>query len=297
MYCQKCGYFLAENARLCPQFGNQIVKASPEHSDEVADEPMQSPPAEAPVAPEVTADPVAPIATAPSFAGSATQIMYPPIYMPPVKPKMSAGKKVGIIFGIVGAVMVLAVCGVLLLPKLLISTEELLAQGNYEKAYAYAKEEEKADIVTENLIAVVCKEVVDGLKDPSSFELRKAWYDEEKQHLILKVSGKNSYGGVVSNYWYYTYDEEDKQYSLYVTLSDLEDEKTYSWDDTDERMEKVLKNLARKVVKEMIADDTLAIKKESVTRINDLFANDLLENVELLSVANIGAGSKDSYTS
>lgn len=168
------------------------------------------------------------------------------------------------------------------LPKLFVSTSDLLAEGNYRKAYDKAKKDEKDEILDENLIATVSYMAVESLKDPESFILRNAWYNKSDKRIVLEVSGNNSYGAKVTGYWYYTYDEEEQTYELYTSLSSLSDEKTYSSDTYSERIEKILKNAARKVVKDMINDDSIKMKKESIENINNLFEKEILDDIELL---------------
>ena len=60
--------------------------------------------------------------------------------------------------------------------KLMVSVEDLCAEGKYIEAYKKAKAEEKMDVLSENVIAVLSQESSDLLKDPSSLVLRNAWY-------------------------------------------------------------------------------------------------------------------------
>lgn len=184
------------------------------------------------------------------------------------------------------AVVAVALLGVFLLPKLFVSAEDLMAEGDYEKAYSVASGDERDEVLNENLIAYLCIEVADGLKDRSSFELRDAWYDKSDQRIVLQVGGKNSVGGVVTNFWYYTYDSDSQEYGLYCTVSDLDEEEIYSWDDVSESLEKMLYNSARETISEIISDSSIKLSKTSVKNINNLFQNDLLDSVELIVVDN-----------
>lgn len=174
------------------------------------------------------------------------------------------------------------VAALFLAPKIFKSPEDYIAVGNYEQAYNVAKGDAREAIVKENLIAFISKDIPDSLKDPSSFSLREAWYDEVDQAIVLYVSGANSYGAKISNYWYYTCDSDDGVYELYVTLSSLEKEETKSWDDESDVLMKILENAARDRVKRMIADSSLKLDKTSIQNINKLFEEGLLEEVELL---------------
>lgn len=58
----------------------------------------------------------------------------------------------------------------------MVSVEDLCAKGKYIEAYKKAKAEEKMDVLSENVIAVLSQKSSDLLKDPSSLVLRNAWY-------------------------------------------------------------------------------------------------------------------------
>lgn len=192
---------------------------------------------------------------------------------------------------IIAAVIALAVivAGVLLAPKIFVSVEELCAQGNYEKAYEKASGSEKNDVAVENLAAFYSDYASDNLKDPSSFSLRDAYYNlheyegEVTPHLVLYLSGANSYGASVSSYWLFTYDDESGEFEYYTSVSDLSDEETSKYDDTDEIIEKILKNLARDYIKEAMSSG-IKLDKGAVKNINNLFEEGTLYEVELLDV-------------
>ena len=158
-----------------------------------------------------------------------------------------------------------------------------MEKGDYQTAYKIANSSAKEDVLRENIIAVISEDCIDSLKDSSSFELRDAWIrvNDSSKVIILQVAANNSYGNKVVNYWYYSYDKEDKEYSLYTTFSDFSEEKSYSWDDSSEKLEKALKNLAKTTAKTVMSDG-IKIKDESIDNINQLFANDILEDIDLI---------------
>lgn len=158
-----------------------------------------------------------------------------------------------------------------------------LAEGNYEKAYNVAEGNEKDAVIKENLIAYLASDIPDGLKNPESFVLRNAWYDETIQAAVLEVSATNSYGGRVPCYYFFFYDYEWNQGP---SLSDLEDEKIYSWDDYNDIYEKTLNNSVRKIMRGIIGDSSLKLEKDSIKNINHLFEEDILDDVKLLDVGN-----------
>lgn len=190
------------------------------------------------------------------------------------------GLKKYLVIGVVG--VLLAVSLITFVPKLFVSHEQYLSEGNYTQAYKKASKSDKESVLIENLIAVICAEAKDNLKNPESFKLRDGWYDKEDNKIVLSIQGTNSYGGDVASYWYYTFDKSDVEYQLYTTMSDFDEEKTYSWDDTSEYLEKILKNAAKKTVKEIISDDSNKLDKSLVKRINELNDNNLLDSVEII---------------
>lgn len=193
---------------------------------------------------------------------------------------------------LVAAVAVLAViiAAVSLAPKIFVSVEDLCAEGNYAKAYEKASEDEKLEIRAENAAAVQSAFSADNLKDPNSFSLRDAYYKEgvsddgsTNKQLVLYISGANSYGANVSSYWLYTWDDDDKEWSYFASVSDLEEEEYSKYDDEDEKLEKLLNNIARTSI-ENTMDDGIKLSKDAIKRINNMFENDILDDVELIEV-------------
>lgn len=123
---------------------------------------------------------------------------------------------------------------------------------------------------------------MDSLKDAESFDLREAWYSSTHS-VVMKVAANNSFGNTVINYWYYTWDEDDEEYSLLTSVSSLEDDTIYSWDTTSERLEKAVDNLARTAMKGIMTS-AYAIPEKDVDNINDLFEKGLLDDVELIDL-------------
>ena len=203
--------------------------------------------------------------------------------------KMNAPKEKSLIKVIVGAVLVatVIVAGVLVVPKLFVSVEDLCAQGKYEEAYEKAEGDEKLEIKIENAVAVQSAFCVDNLKDPDSFVLREAFYYEDDSvytdSMVLYVSGANSYGAKVSSYWLFTYDPEECEWSYQCSLADLSQEEVSSYDDEDESFEKAMNNLYRVRIKSTIQYGT-ELGKDAVKRINTMFEQDILDEVELLDV-------------
>lgn len=197
--------------------------------------------------------------------------------------KINQNKKKMVTIGLVGIVFIVGLIALLkIIPPLLVSVEEHLSLGEYEKAYEKAKtEDERKMVLIENIIAKTSYEIHDNLKDPTSFNLSHVYYDGEDE-IVFEIIAKNSYGGNVTNYYDYRYDEDDKKYVLYCYLSSLETEKTYSSDDYSERLEKILKNVVRKTVQGILSDSSKKLDDKIVDRINNLFKEGKLRDVELI---------------
>lgn len=191
-------------------------------------------------------------------------------------------KKVIATFAVFFMLIGLILAGKTFIPQIFVSTSDLLAEGNYKKAYSKAKKNQKDDVLLENLISYECKEAVNNLKDPSSFQLREAWYDKENSCFVLSISGKNGMGGAATSYWYYKYSEEDNEYQLITAISDLDKEEYSYFDDAEDKLEKVLNNAARDAIKDIIYQKDYEVDNSTVKNINGLHKKDILQDVKLL---------------
>lgn len=181
-----------------------------------------------------------------------------------------------IIIGAAVAVVAI-VLAIVLIPMMIVTTEELLAEGNYVEAYEKADANEKDDILAENVIAVLSQESSDGLKDPSSFVLRDAYFyafihedGDIGGYAVLYISGANSYGAKVSSYWAYTLGD-DQEWN-YIGSVDV------SYDEDDDDWEDML----TKIIVQAGMEKGTKLSKEQVNRINDLFEADLLYTVDAI---------------
>ena len=135
------------------------------------------------------------------------------------------------------------------------------------------------------MIAVLCKKIVENYKDPSSFELRDAWFSESPKSIVMKTGGKNSYGGIVFSYDYFTYNEDEKKYELYCSVSDLQEEKIYNYSDSiSEQTKKYARNFARLCISGIISNDDNKLANNAIDNINNLYKSNLIDNVELLNI-------------
>ncbi|MCF0187581.1 MAG: zinc-ribbon domain-containing protein, partial [Bacteroidaceae bacterium] len=197
------------------------------------------------------------------------------------------GKTIGIIVAILAVVCVLAI---LFLPKIFVSVDDLCAQGNYEKAYAKASVDERMKIRAENAVAVQSSFSAENLKDPSSFELKNAYYKEGKnddgtdsKQLVLTIRGANSFGGKATNYWLYLWDDDGNEWEYRGAVADLSAEEASKYDDEDESREKILNNLVRLVIQKTM-DEGITLGKDAVERINVLYEEGVLDDVKLLGI-------------
>ena len=304
MKCQNCGAEV--NSKFCPNCGAQVQEPEQQQQTQppIEQQPInENPPVQEqppvqyayphpPQQPPVSQEPI-PNNQPPMIQQPVPAYPYgQPVYQPPKKKGLQWWHILLIVLGVVVGGLILFGVVSLSLPN----TEELLAKGDYKAAFSRAKDDEKDEVLKENLIAYICKDIPDKMKDPSSFVLRQAWYDPNGQDVVIEVGGTNSYGGVISNYWYYRYDEDDQEYSLWCTISDMDEEEITSYDDTEEKLEKLLKNAARIVIRRMVNDSSMEMDKNGVKRINQHFENEQLEDVELLEEIsrNLGGSSKSA---
>lgn len=191
-----------------------------------------------------------------------------------------------IVIGVILAVII----AIFLIPKLSVSVDDLCTQGNYIKAYDKAKGDEKLEIKAESIVAERSSFSADNLKDPSSFKLRDAYYEETTNddgeligRVVLYISGANSYGANVSSYWLYTWDDEDRCWDYFCSVSELTAEEFSDYDDDDEKWEKLIDNIGRLSIKSAMADG-IKLDKDAIKRINDMFEKDILDDVEPIAM-------------
>ncbi len=172
--------------------------------------------------------------------------------------------------------------GILIVPRIFARPEKFLAIGDYEKAFKVAKsDEEKDKVLLENVIASHSKEIQQKLKDPTSFKLKNVYYNGTTE-IVYEVVAKNSYGTEVTNYYDYRYSTTKKYFTLFVYLPTLTDETLYTTDTNDKKFEKAIKNAVRNTVRKMIKDENMKQDDKLVERINKLFKENKLKDVELI---------------
>lgn len=171
----------------------------------------------------------------------------------------------------------------IILPKIFISYQELLEQGEYEKAYRRASKEEKEIVLYENIIAEQCEIIKGDLKNPDSFVLNNVWIsNDESKRIVLDIGGTNSYGGIVNSYYLITYDKDEKKYEKMIGVSDFDHEETSYYDTKSEALEKILKNACKTAIYDIINNDENKIKSGIEERINKLNKDGKLKNISLI---------------
>ena len=117
---------------------------------------------------------------------------------------------------LIPVLIILIVSGILLItalnrppvvtPQLL---EAVLDKAMYQEAMDIASQEEKPQVLRENLAAFLCRDVPGYLSNPSTFTLERAWVDIDGRQGLLYGKGDD-----VTQYWLFTYDPETRLYPL-----------------------------------------------------------------------------------
>lgn len=194
--------------------------------------------------------------------------------------KISGAKNKKMIVVVIFAVVAIVV-GALLIPKAFVSVDNLCAQGNYDKAYSKASENEKLNVLAENVIAVLSKKTIDNLKNPTSFVLHGGYYDCQydtderkfRQQAVLYVYAANGYGEIIGNYWFYAYDFDEDEWKFWGTCASLD----LDSDDDDYLISVFCKGNMEK-------EETTVLSKSQISNINTMFQNKTLDNVDLIDV-------------
>ena len=155
----------------------------------------------------------------------------------------------------------------------------LIENGDFSSAYEYANDAEKTDVLAANLASHISADIVNSLKDPSSYTLREVWIEGE--FVVLKVGGSNSFGGQVNNYWLYGY-QDDGSYEHFTVISDLEEETISRFDTESEIEQKLIDNAARVAIQIVISKPEDEVSSTAVNWTNLLFSNKGFDDVELL---------------
>ena len=164
--------------------------------------------------------------------------------------------------------------------------------GKFEDALQLAETTEQKDMISfVNGIAYMFKtDCLDSLKDSDSFVLKKAWYGGRTNGIALQIQASNSYGQPVQNYYYFDYSSSKGRFEYDNSVSSLEDETVYRYDDLEERLEKYLDNATRRSLRRLTVE-SYAIDSDVVDAINNLFKATKFKDIALapdLSIKEFG---------
>lgn len=157
------------------------------------------------------------------------------------------------------------------------SVDGLCAQGNYVKAYEMASGIEKKQVVAENVIAVLSKDVANKLTDPSSFVLldgyHYAWTDDGPLpgHAVLYLSCAEE-NETYNYYALYIYDSDEATWGFRVAYSTIEES------DDDSSLDTVFKVFINSTI-----NNGDKLSQDQVQRINNKFKNHTLDEIELIN--------------
>lgn len=188
------------------------------------------------------------------------------------------------------------ITGVTFIPKLFIPYDTYMAEGDYQKAYNRAGDDEKKLVIKENIAAIVASLTKESFKDSNSFVLREVYVEENMKNVVLKEQGSNSYGGTVSGYVWYQWDDKSAEFKSMGSCNNFETEEFYSWDDTDDKLEKLANNLVKSHVKTVISEKKLQMESAVAERINELNKNGKLESIKLLDETKAILEKEDNST-
>ncbi len=168
--------------------------------------------------------------------------------------------------------------------KVLNKFEGNILKSQYKEAYEMAEtDDQKLRVIAENAVAVESAYAVSLLKDRSSFVLNDAYYDAENENIVLQLSGKNGFGARVSSYWLFSKNKKSNEWEFFCSVSELAKEEYKSYDDDDDKLEKLAKNMGRDIIEDSM-DKGYKLDKEAVARINSLFEQDKLDEIELIEI-------------
>ena len=207
--------------------------------------------------------------------------------------KKSKKKAVIIVAVTLVALISILLLSILVLPNLLKSKEQLLEEKRYTEAYQKASDEEKRDVIGENIAAYTCENlIVYSLKDPESFKLTDIYYNPDYPgDIVLSVSGTNGFGGKSTSYWLCYYSDEDKDFKVFSSVSSLEDDTYSKYDSKSKSLEKLYDNISRDIIKKIVSKES-KVDKSAVKRINNLFNEDNLEDIKLIEGLNLKNGKE-----
>jgi hypothetical protein len=177
-----------------------------------------------------------------------------------------------------------------------------IGKGEFEWALANAPTDElKTQVLVANAVATALPEIQEGAKDSKSVRLSEGYYLYDSSQsgslqdaLIMKISGANTYGQTVQNYYVSTYGSG--AYEYYTNVTSLSQETIYKYlDTTAEKVEKALKNLVRTYISDALKDsDTVELPSAFVDGINTLIEDDRVDEVVLITGGSVSKGGSNT---
>lgn len=164
--------------------------------------------------------------------------------------------------------------------------------GKFEDALQLAETTEQKDMISfVNGIAYVFKtDCLENLKDSDSFVLKKAWYGGRTNGIALQIQASNSFGQPVQNYYFFDYSSSKGRFEYDDSVSSLEDETVYRYDDLEERLEKYLDNATQRSLRRLTVE-SYAVDSDVVDAVNNLFKATKFKDISLapdLSIKEFG---------
>lgn len=187
---------------------------------------------------------------------------------------------VSVVFAIVAAVIV--ILSLVTNSNVFVSVDELCEQGKYEEAYKKASsEDEKISVIAENAIAVLSVDIIDAMYDADSFKIRDGYYLGSvedgvlKETVVIKEQGSNRLGGQTTSYCLFVYSEDDGCYKYWGSYSDISSESS------DDFYDEICKGIIKGAVSGDV--DTVKLDKTQINRINKMYEDDSLYDVEFIN--------------
>lgn len=157
--------------------------------------------------------------------------------------------------------------------------DEFLSTGDYKSAYDSASDEQKKEILEENIVAWVISSFVDASE---SILVRDAWFTEEEKPGIVVYFRYKYNGNMETAYFLYKYMGDKYTYDILPNLEESGESKTI--------MERIVSGDSAKNAAKEIINNSHKMSQKCIDNINSLIEKDKLYGVELL------AETRSTYT-
>lgn len=207
------------------------------------------------------------------------------IYGQPQQPSVAAAPKkkkktklvLAIVLPITALVLIIAiVAGIFVVPMIFVNPESLMDQQKYTEAYEIANEDQKFDVLAENVAAHVCaSHTVDNV---DSFELSNIIFNKETNTILLSVES-----GSTTFYYYYFYVDKYKDFRFMARVEGLTPTVIYPNESLEEKNKKILINALKKAAQGMLTNKKYQLSnKNGVKRINKFYKENRLNKIDLI---------------